>query len=1245
MREYRGDRPRGSHDDTGSGVGARGLAKERTPEEVATTYVYRLRQEVESAAARAKGLAAIAQRDEWRIERDHVKQTYAELREQFKQHADDARVSERAQQHHAAAARELDELEAALASAREPRAIPPVHGEETIEPRIVHRSIPADDVLAWMAELPSGQRQALVERVRRVQGSADRSDGFGVALANYLAAARLTSQFFGVAENPRRFNRAAYDKARARGNAASAAAASAASDASPRAAAPGAGEDPVLAAAVLETSDSAASARPVPPDSASGQAPSELPHRAEMERSFGRPLRHVQAYTGMDRELAPHGAHAIAIGNVVAFADARPSPATVAHEVTHAVQNEQAGAAAPMASGVVAPRDSPAEAEADAVAGMVAAHGPGVRLPPITAAPAAHVHLAPKRLVPDPDLKPHPTILVPDANHPARSDLDGEQVIQTGATTAPGKPTLLRGKSWKSLAEVAESIDVQDDSGDSLHIDLTYRLESRPAEAGDVSDVWIHTERKALLTIGTGEHAGATIVGQALIRLAPGEPRDPRAAIGKPSIGPGHWAQIYLAEAGQYVNLHGPGGRASLRADAADSDMFAYDDPLRVLVGLKNLLKQQHVAGHGGAVAKAHAQAQRLLANAKLGRAILEREIASIKSHHDPHPGRVTPVRFLVGDIALWLAANQQAGRDGTEDARQLHKAQAELEQLIADTENAQPPRRNQFDDALHAPVRFAERTAGGLGEVGAMAVDAVVLGVDAIGEATGIGRFDYHPISKYGQSIAASGSDTTTALVTMVNGFADEWSDAIERARHGDYRGVTDASIDTLLLIDGARTGGVIALDKIDAVAAKVSNVAKSARAALQSTYASARGVPTEVRNIAAAMADGADAFVARLRAGGMQMAAAGDGSGPGQQFGGLSGETLAEAAQAAKDAFKDKRTAQHAPKHGERVSPHGDPARALPDPEAKPSASVTDSPAERPPTAVAEPSDPATWMARLEQGLSADEIVKLDKMKHGKTLAEQRAMFDGDLETSREKVRAAVRVEQEAAASKAQSKARIEKLKKTIADKGLMSDPELRAIVGDVSKKPKDKLPTLRDRLVAKLLKVEVQAEHPNAEVLDGVKLYERLPEVTFEEWKTKHPGQRIDGLTRRDDGLYMQRGELDMMVIERDPAGTKGKIVLREEIKTGVGDTSADAKSQLKNQSDLFKEGASGAKKLRIEVGGRDIASDIDLASDADATKFTRGPAGKGFDKSLGVTASDLEGLCKDLLRSSPATGGIP
>jgi hypothetical protein len=593
------------------------------------------------------------------------------------------------------------------------------------------------------------------------------------------------------------------------------------------------------------------------------------------------------------------------------------------------LQAERRLTSTPTGTGVVAPHDNAAEAEVDASGNEVATHGPDVRLPTVEAAPGPQVHGAPKLLVPAADAPPPrpTTIQVPDADHPSRRDVDGEQVIQTDKASGPGTAAPLRGKSWKSLAELAESVNVQDDTGDTLHIDITYRLESRPAELGDVPDIWIHTERKALLTIASGEHAGATIVGQARVRLAPDEARDPKAALAKASVGADHWAQIYLAEAQQYVNLHGAGGRASLLADAAGDDVLAYDDPLRTLIGLKNILKQQHVAGHGVDVANMHARAQRLVADAKRGCAVLEREIASVATHHDAHPGRIAPVRFLIGDIAAWLETNQQAGRDDTEDTRRVNQAHAELLRLLDAAEHAHAPKRDQLDDGLNAPVRFAERTAEGAVEVGAMTVDAIVLGVDALGDAMGIGTFEYHPISKYGKSVEASGADTSTALVTMVNGFADEWSDAIERAKHGDYRSLTDVSIDTLMLIDGARTGGVIALQKAEELVGRLGSVARSARALASGLPVEARDIaavasrlPFEVRNIASAMADGADAFVARLRAGDMQMSMAGSGGGPGPNLGGLKVETLSEAAQAAKEAFKGKRLSQQATKEADK-------------------------------------------------------------------------------------------------------------------------------------------------------------------------------------------------------------------------------------------------------------------------------------------------------------------------------------
>jgi hypothetical protein len=118
-------------------------------------------------------------------------------------------------------------------------------------------------------------------------------------------------------------------------------------------------------------------------------------------------------------------------------------------------------------------------------------------------------------------------------------------------------------------------------------------------------------------------------------------------------------------------------------------------------------------------------------------------------------------------------------------------------------------------------------------------------------------------------------------------------------------------------------------------------------------------------------------------------------------------------------------------------------------------------------------------------------------------------------------------------------------------------------------------------------------------------------------------------------------LQRGEIDMMVVEQQTDG-KARVIAREEIKTGGRDTNASARAQLDNQTSLLNDGAAGKKIIRLEVGDRDITGEIDLGSDAFAAKSTRGPAGKGFDKSLGVSANDLEGLCKDLLAKSVEPG---
>ena len=101
------------------------------------------------------------------------------------------------------------------------------------------------------------------------------------------------------------------------------------------------------------------------------------------------------------------------------------------------------------------------------------------------------------------------------------------------------------------------------------------------------------------------------------------------------------------------------------------------------------------------------------------------------------------------------------------------------------------------------------------------------------------------------------------------------------------------------------------------------------------------------------------------------------------------------------------------------------------------------------------------------------------------------------------------------------------------------------------------------------------------------------------------------------------------------ERAPQNGRARVIEREEVKTGVRDTDSDAVRQLNSQSDPLHAAASVKRESRLELDGRDITNEIDLASDATAKKATRGPADKEFKKSLEVTANDLEALCKDLL----------
>jgi hypothetical protein len=99
-----------------------------------------------------------------------------------------------------------------------------------------------------------------------------------------------------------------------------------------------------------------------------------VPYRAEMEAAFGEDFSSVRSTTGRAADLEGLGANAAASGESIAFGSSSPDKHTVAHELTHVVQERQSGGGgAPMAKSTVSQVGDASEREADAVADQVLA--------------------------------------------------------------------------------------------------------------------------------------------------------------------------------------------------------------------------------------------------------------------------------------------------------------------------------------------------------------------------------------------------------------------------------------------------------------------------------------------------------------------------------------------------------------------------------------------------------------------------------------------------------------------------------------------------------------------------------------------------------------------------------------------------------------------------------------------------------------------------------------------------------
>lgn len=194
LASSRGERERAIAYDGGGLARGREQAAQ-TPEQAAARRVEMLWHDADSALQRAKKLSGNAQRVEWREEHASLKTKCASLKKELDARAVDATGSEPARAHYAEATDKIAALEAELAHAQEPRPRPPVRDEVELEPSILGRTLPPDRLLAWAAGLSARERQSVSERLTAAGSSANREDGFAVALLNYFGDAGVRKAY------------------------------------------------------------------------------------------------------------------------------------------------------------------------------------------------------------------------------------------------------------------------------------------------------------------------------------------------------------------------------------------------------------------------------------------------------------------------------------------------------------------------------------------------------------------------------------------------------------------------------------------------------------------------------------------------------------------------------------------------------------------------------------------------------------------------------------------------------------------------------------------------------------------------------------------------------------------------------------------------------------------------------------------------------------------------------------------
>jgi hypothetical protein len=273
-------------------------------------------------------------------------------------------------------------------------------------------------------------------------------------------------------------------------------------------------------------------------------------------------------------------------------------------------------------------------------------------------------------------------------------------------------------------------------------------------------------------------------------------------------------------------------------------------------------------------------------------------------------------------------------------------------------------------------------------------------------------------------------------------------------------------------------------------------------------------------------------------------------------------------------------------------------------------------------------QPSAGAKFKA-MRDHLTDGERAAYEKIKGARTDAEVEQTFNDDPDSALKAIRARAAQTSKDERLTVQSKEKAEKIEAFVKEKKILNTKAAVDIISELPESPSNSeileaARQLRTVVVGQMEVERNQAKFPDAEILTEVKV-----------WQERLPGDDAvsGGLTQRNGVTYRDITDIDLLAVTPGPNGKK--IIRFEQQKAGQKDTNADASGQNEKAIQAIAAARAGKRRLILEANKRDITQTLDLASADHAEKVTVGPAGKNFDESLEVTASDLERLMKKIV----------